>query len=289
MPPGARGRSGTSPIDWPLPQHGSTAAFSLLKRTRQRIEGHHHLDHQLIVPLRGRLVFRVGEARAEVQQPQALFLTARTPHALEAPSGEVDLFALQVAPAALEGAAALLGVDWSPPPEGFLTLERVTPLLREVMHQLMFHADVLEGSGTPPAGAAMTYAYFCVTLMERLSREQPSPEPAAWTFRSPYVERAVAVLHAQLTAPLSLPELARRVGTSPRNLSREFQKELGVSPVRYTARLRLDEAARALQRTDAPVKEIALSLGFVSVPRFTTAFRAAMGCTPLEHRAKRRG
>jgi AraC-like DNA-binding protein len=275
-----------SPLLWPLPPDGETAAFSHLKRTRQRVEPHSHRAHQLIIPVGGRLVFRVGDQAQSVEEPAALVVAAGIRHALESPAGAVDLFAVQLHPEAFSAASALVGSSWRFPPAGVARLARATPLLRELVHQLLFQSGSEQGRASP--ATALTYASLCTTLVDRLQREQAaSQSEAPASFRSEYVDRAVAYLAARLEAPVHLPELARQVGTSPRNLSREFRRELGISPVRFALRLRLDEAARRLWETDAAVKEIALSLGFVSVPRFNTAFRQYKKCTPLEHRAQR--
>lgn len=270
-------------VAWPFPSHGETAAFSHLKRRRERVELHSHDAHQLLVPVGGKLVFHVAGERASAEEPAALVMKAGTEHALEAPGGPVDLFAIQIHPAAFVSAERMVGAAVTFPPAGYRRLLRVTPLLRELVHQLMFQAS----GGLPGDAAVLTYAHLAVTVVERLSREASADAAAPASFRSEYVQRAVAYLAARLTEAVPLPELAKQVGTSPRNLTREFQRELGTSPVRCAQRLRLDEAARRLWNSDAAVKEIALSLGFVSVPRFTTAFRQYKGCTPLEHRARR--
>lgn len=271
-----------SPLEWPWPEHGETAAFSHLKRRRERVELHAHEAHQLLVPVGGRLVFHVRGERASVEEPQALVIAPGTEHALEAPAGSVDVLAVQLAPEAFAHAEGLVGARVTFPPAGHLRLARVTPLLRELIHQLLFQS----AAGRTKV-AALTYAQLAVTLVDRLIREASAEASAPRSFRSEYVARAVALLEAQLTEAPSLQGLAKQVGTSPRNLTREFRRELGVSPVRYASRLRLDEAGRRLWETDAPVKEIALTLGFISVPRFNTAFRQYKRCTPLEHRARR--
>lgn len=271
---------------WPWPAQGETAAFAHLKRSRERVELHAHEAHQLLVPVGGRLVFHVQGARASVEEPAALVMRAGTPHALEAPGAPVDLFAIQLSPQALAEAEAVVGAKVAFPGAGYLRLARVTPLLRELIHALLFEASAAS-SPEPSEKASLTYAHLAVTLVDRLTREASAAAEVPSSFRSEYVQRAVAVLTARLSEPVSLPELARQVGTSPRNLSREFQKELGTSPARYGLRLRLEEAARRLWETDAAVKDIALTLGFLSVPRFNTAFRQYKKRTPLEHRALR--
>lgn len=279
----------TDPRLWPLPQRGDTAAFSHLERTSERVEPHTHRDHQLLVPIAGRPDLRVGDRRIALAVPGAALVWAGTSHALECPRGQIELVTLQVHPRALAEAAKLAGTQVAAPEGGVLEIARVAPLLRELVHQLIAHRDALESGGTPPALAALAYPYFCLALVDRIARERVEERPVAEvlevaTFASEYVERAVLWMRANLGGSFRLAELARRVGTSPRNLAREFGKELGVSPAKYLTRLRIDAAARRLARSRVPVKEIAFEVGYASVPRFNHAFRAVMGKTPLEVR-----
>ena len=49
-------------------------------------------------------------------------------------------------------------------------------------------------------------------------------------------------------------------------------------------RLRLEQAALWLEKTEATVAEIAYGVGFKSVPHFCKRFRSRFGVTPSEHR-----
>lgn len=84
----------------------------------------------------------------------------------------------------------------------------------------------------------------------------------------------------------SLEELARFVSLSKEHLRFLFQKELGVSPMKYVARLRLQRAQELLLLTSDSMKEIADRLGFDDQHHFTRAFRRAEGMSPSEYRKK---
>ena len=268
-----------------LPRETEAAAFEHLERRQQPVEMHSHPDHQLLIPVRGTFTVTVRAQTTGVTPPGAVLVWANWGHAIECPRGPVELFAIQAAPEALAAAARMQGVEWSAPASGLMPLSRVTALLLELIRELVLHRDVLKGRGAPGPIADLTYPYFCLHLVDRLRREREHDATGLGS-RSAYVERATAFVAANLASPVRLEELARRVGTSPRHLSREFQRELGTSPVRYAAGLRLDAAAKRLRETERPVKEIALDLGYPSVPRFNAAFRQRFGCTPLDHRRR---
>ncbi|MCE9574583.1 MAG: AraC family transcriptional regulator [Deltaproteobacteria bacterium] len=88
---------------------------------------------------------------------------------------------------------------------------------------------------------------------------------------------------------LSLADLARRLGTNTRYLSRAFNEGLGVSFSELINRQRVEEAKRRLGG-EGEILAIALEVGFASKASFNRAFKAYAGCTPSEFRAgARRG
>jgi len=87
----------------------------------------------------------------------------------------------------------------------------------------------------------------------------------------------------------SLEELAGLVSLSKEHLRFLFQKELGVSPMKYVARIRLQLAQEFLLLTSDSMKEIADRLGFDDQHHFTRAFRRAEGMSPSEYRKKYKG
>src|ERR1700719_2036700 len=67
-----------------------------------------------------------------------------------------------------------------------------------------------------------------------------------------------------LNKNLSVDVLAKRAAMSPRNFSRVFRKETGITPAKFAERLRVEAARRQLEQTVKAVKEIAASCGFSS-------------------------
>ncbi len=89
-----------------------------------------------------------------------------------------------------------------------------------------------------------------------------------------------------LSADITLDELARLVGISVRQLSRAMRQEKGVSVHQWIASRRLAEARRLLTETDMPVQDIAQRSAFHSASAFTAAFRVASGLSPGEYRRR---
>lgn len=90
----------------------------------------------------------------------------------------------------------------------------------------------------------------------------------------------------RLEEDLPLERLAQAVGMSPRNFSRRFKAEVGVTPAAYVAKLRLEEARRRLESGAANLKDVARTCGFLDEQNLRRAFRRHMGVAPREYRAR---
>ena len=104
--------------------------------------------------------------------------------------------------------------------------------------------------------------------------------------QTPSVREIVAWAAEHPATDLSVAALARRVGKSPRHLTRVFRRELGVSPGEAVEQLRLEAARRALQQSTAGLKEVASRCGFGSAEVLRRAFIRALHVTPSAYRAR---
>jgi AraC-like DNA-binding protein len=95
---------------------------------------------------------------------------------------------------------------------------------------------------------------------------------------------AVRFIHDNLSRPLSVDEIAAQVFTSPRHLSRLFQRFTGVSPAVYVVHARIDRARGLLAHTRTPIKDVAEAVGYPDVHHFSRVFTQQVGCPPGEYR-----
>ena len=82
---------------------------------------------------------------------------------------------------------------------------------------------------------------------------------------------------------LSVQEIARLCCTSESSLRRLFKNALGISPVNYRIRARLDQAMYLFDATDLSVAEVAERLRFYDVAYFCKVFRTHVGVTPKQY------
>ena len=85
-------------------------------------------------------------------------------------------------------------------------------------------------------------------------------------------------------ANLSVQALAERVAMSVRNFERVFTREIGCTPARYVAQVRVEAARRALEDTDKSIEQIARNCGFVNADLMRRAFTRCIGITPARYR-----
>lgn len=102
------------------------------------------------------------------------------------------------------------------------------------------------------------------------------------------IARSVEFIRDQASADaycdVNLEHLAELAGLSKYHFVREFTRSVGMSPGAYLRGIHLNEAAKALRRTRAPVVEVALTHGFSDRSSFARAFTRTMGVTPTRYR-----
>ena len=102
--------------------------------------------------------------------------------------------------------------------------------------------------------------------------------------RDPHIGPTLALLHANPQEPWTVASLAHCAAASRSLFAGKFAQLVGVSPLQYVKRLRLNAAARRLRSTDDKLDVIAADVGYESAAGFTKAFKKHLGKTPGEYR-----
>lgn len=87
-------------------------------------------------------------------------------------------------------------------------------------------------------------------------------------------------------ADLSVDALADIAAMSPRNFSRVFTQEVGISPSDYVELTRIDVARLLLESSPSRIDAIAAKSGFGSARAMRRAFLANIGATPSDYRER---
>ena len=96
--------------------------------------------------------------------------------------------------------------------------------------------------------------------------------------------RALLQMHQHLEAPLSIDEVARRLGVGRRSLERHFDKAFGRSPGDCYLAMRLEQADMLLRKTSQSIAAIAAATGFCDSSHLTRTFSRHRGATPARVR-----
>lgn len=103
-------------------------------------------------------------------------------------------------------------------------------------------------------------------------------------FYSPYVRETIDYIHRNLSAQLTVGELAKRQYISRTTLNKYFREELGITVGRYIDDQLLMHAKALLCHTDDSIGGISSRLGFNDPFYFSNKFKALCGFTPRAYR-----
>lgn len=128
---------------------------------------------------------------------------------------------------------------------------------------------------------------LCLRVLREQALEPSRPIGVLRALGDPVVRRALDKIARELGREISVALLARDVALSPSRFAARFRNTMGMSPMEFTARLRMDTAARLLRKPDLSVGEIAHRCGYESLPAFSRAFSRIVGHSPKAWRAQR--
>jgi transcriptional regulator GlxA family with amidase domain len=97
------------------------------------------------------------------------------------------------------------------------------------------------------------------------------------------LRRAIAFIHDNAHRDIGVNDIAAAINVTPRSVQYTFRRHLGVTPLEYLRRVRLDCAHRDLQAADPAVDtvmEIAGRWRFGHPGRFSIAYKEAFGQPP---------
>ncbi len=94
---------------------------------------------------------------------------------------------------------------------------------------------------------------------------------------------AINSMHDEPAHGWTIQKLAERAGMSRSAFALKFRETVGVSPMEYLTRWRMQLAGDKLVNSSDPISVISLSLGYESEAAFSTAFKRVTGCSPRQY------
>ena len=98
------------------------------------------------------------------------------------------------------------------------------------------------------------------------------------------VDHAITYMAENYAQPISIAEIAEKVGCERRKLAYLFDKQIGMSPIQFLTEIRLKQSREILRRTTIPIKEIAEMVGYQDAFYYCRVFKKQYGITPSDYR-----
>jgi AraC-like DNA-binding protein len=139
-------------------------------------------------------------------------------------------------------------------------------------------------AGSP--GSDLLRGHLLAVAFVQLLRSWAEDRRVGWlhALRDRHIGQALRLMHAAPARRWSLNTLARQVGLSRSTFAARFSNDVGVSPLAYLERWRLDLAASLLRSERIGLEDVADRVGYASAPSLIRAFRRRFGATPGEYR-----
>lgn len=139
----------------------------------------------------------------------------------------------------------------------------------ELLLDLDEHASIEEG-----------FSYLRIVAKQLFDYNQKDERDRA----THVIETICQYIQQHLSEDLSLVKLAEIHYFNPSYLSHFFKQEKGINLSEYIERCRIKRAKELLERRDLKIKDVCLSVGYVSAHSFTRFFKKVTGKTPKEYR-----
>lgn len=124
-----------------------------------------------------------------------------------------------------------------------------------------------------------------LAVLGNLVQDAVPVEPTTMS-RPAAVETVVRALESAPEQPWTVDGLAALVNLDPAYLSRLFKLHVGLPPIGYLARVRIERASVLLSHTDVPVAHVGAEVGWPDPNYFARRFRTLLGLTPTAYRAR---
>jgi AraC-like DNA-binding protein len=98
------------------------------------------------------------------------------------------------------------------------------------------------------------------------------------------VTLALEYIENNFFRPLDISQIASQLGLSRAHFTTVFTKTVGESPYNYLTKIRIKHAKEYLSSTTLSITEVAYSVGFASIERFSEQFKKYVELSPLAYR-----
>ncbi len=258
------------------------------------MEPNRHDSYEMVYIKRGKAVFEIAEYPAEIGPNDIIIIKPNQPHKFIVKSETgcefivlsfkfVNNFANQHSDVSGVSLEDFLNFVSGKESGAFITLKvsqknEIITLLNRILNEKL----------NPDIGSEFLNYLLVMELFVLISRALKMEWESSIKNKSPKIKELIQVsvnyIHNNYERDISLKDIAQYVFLSTSYFTRAFKEEMGISPISYLLKLRIERAKELLKETDKKISDIALSVGFSNQQRFNDIFKKYVKLTPLQYR-----
>jgi AraC-like DNA-binding protein len=158
-------------------------------------------------------------------------------------------------------------------------------IIEYILFTLLKEQEERRSQHIPYLQTLLIQLFIEMNRVQEISREPIAPESSEKQLK---VYEIIDYLHAHYADKLTLEQLSETFFISSTYLCRLFKQTTGFTIIEYLNYIRIKEAQRLLQNTDAKVTTIAENTGFDSIAHFGRVFKQIVNRSPLQYRKQNR-
>lgn len=275
-----------------LADHGTPlfpAAFYHDDLSRDRVPWHWHDELEAVLVESGETTVSAGRRHFRLGPGQGFFINADVLHAAQGvPGTRCRYHSIVFHPRLIGG--GIDSVFW----QNYLRPLIGGPRSVALDGGQLWHARALECiEAAWQAGAADAAGYEfrvraalseLIFLLWQHLPEQKTVASEKTRRDSERIKQMLRFIQENCAEPLSVADIARSAMIGESECLRCFKSTIGMAPIQYVKRYRVQKAAELLSATDGKIADIGAQCGFQDTSYFTRSFREIKGMSPGEYR-----
>lgn len=257
---------------------------------RRNFTEHHHTAIEISLVVKGKGMYRIHGEDVEISEGDIFIFGTNEVHWIYEISEPMQLLNIQCEPRYI----------WSPQSGGFdnslldpffnradmqkrlSAADPLAPQITEIIKKIRLELSEMKSGHEI---MARSYLFEILVLLSR-KYSKAIPAQSIKVGRLNDMEAAFRFIDENITAPISLDEIASSANMSRTYFCTVFKKLNGLSPWEYIGLKRIQMARGLLEKTSKSILDISLECGFNNISHFNRAFKSATGRKPSEYRSK---
>ncbi|MBQ8954652.1 MAG: helix-turn-helix transcriptional regulator [Clostridia bacterium] len=251
--------------------------------TPWQYENHYHSAVEIIMPVRGEVIYTVTDFSYRVQADEVLIIPPGWAHSLTMHEGSArylllfepdNIFSMRDMPL-IEGLLRI-PVYLSEQPEAQTSI-------RALLMQIVNCYEKKEFLWNSICYSYLLQIYAKLGQLN-MARELRSYDAQSSKTDPELMDSARLYIDQNYMRDISLDDVSAFTGFSKCYFSRIFKQQFGISFSDYLRQKRVNMAAELLIHSHQPIQDISINAGFGSIATFNRVFKEARSCTPSRYR-----